>query len=175
MKRRILTIVVLLAVAWSTFADGQVRVTGNLALDFVERPSVQQVLDSFKNKDQPFFWGFGWEVVFSKVGLGGLYDTNFYEDYETMYFNHKPWDDEVEHFYETLRRLDTSIARGKPRKVTEEQLLQGPLSDAMTHVGQLSMLRRLTGSPIPSENFIFANIRVGGVGPDQPDPVAPDE
>ena len=103
------------------------------------------------------------------------YAHSFYELYETTYFDHKPWDAEVEHFYDTLRRLDASIAEGKPREVTEMQVLQGPLSDAMAHVGQLLMLRRLAGSPVPSENFIYADIRVGVVGPEQPDPVAPDE
>lgn len=53
--------------------------------------------------------------------------------------------------------------------------LQGQLSDAMAHVGQLLTLRRLAGSPVPSENFMYADIRVGVVGPEQPDPVAPDE
>ena len=81
----------------------------------------------------------------------------------------------MDHFYETLRRLDASMAESKPREMTEEQLLQGPLSDAMAHVGQLLTLRRLAGSPVPSENFIYADIRVGVVGPEQPDPVAPDE
>jgi len=81
----------------------------------------------------------------------------------------------VEHFYETLERLDASMAEGKPREVTEMQLLQGPLSDVMAHVGQMLMLRRLAGSPVPSENFVYADIKVGRVGPDQPDPVAPDE
>jgi hypothetical protein len=45
----------------------------------------------------------------------------------------------------------------------------------MAHIGQLLMLRRLAGSPVPSENFIYADIRKGVVGPDQPEPVAPDE
>ena len=103
------------------------------------------------------------------------YAHSFYKRYETTYFEHKPWGDEVKHFYETLRRLDASMAEGKPREVSETQLLQGPLSDAMAHVGQLLMLRRLAGSPVPSENFIYADIRVGVVGPEQPDPVAPDE
>ena len=103
------------------------------------------------------------------------YAHSFYEQYDTTYFEDKPWGDEVDHFYETLGRLDASMAESKPREVTERQLLQGPLSDAMAHVGQLLMLRRLAGSPVPSENFIYADIRVGVVGPDQPDPVAPDE
>lgn len=103
------------------------------------------------------------------------YAHSFYEHYETTYFEHKPWEAEVEHFYETLSRLDASMRDGRPREVTEEQLLQGPLSDSMAHIGQLLMLRRLAGSPVPSENFIYADIRKGVVGPDQPEPVAPDE
>ena len=103
------------------------------------------------------------------------YAHSFYERYETTRFDHRPWGAEVDHFYETLRRLDASMAESKPRGVTEEQLLQGPLSDAMAHVGQLLTLRRLAGSPVPSENFMYADIRVGVVGPEQSAPVAPDE
>lgn len=44
----------------------------------------------------------------------------------------------------------------------------------MAHVCQLLMVRRVAGSPVPSENFIYADIRAGVVGPDQPKPVAPD-
>ncbi|TMQ59291.1 MAG: hypothetical protein E6K76_05455 [Candidatus Eisenbacteria bacterium] len=55
-----------------------------------------------------------------------------------------------------------------------ERLLQGPLSDAMTHVGQLAMLRRLAGAPVPPENFIVADIEGARLGPDQADPVSPD-
>lgn len=58
--------------------------------------------------------------------------------------------------------------------ITEEQLLQGPFSDVMTHVGQLAMLRRLAGAPIAPENFVFADVRHDRLGPDQPSPAAPD-
>ena len=103
------------------------------------------------------------------------YAHSFYESYETTYFEHKPWEEEVAHFYETLSNLDSSMKERRPREVTEEQLLQGPLSDSMAHVGQLLMLRRMADSPVPSENFIHADIRKGAVGPEQPEPVAPDE
>jgi len=103
------------------------------------------------------------------------YAHSFYEHYDTTYFEHKHWEGEVEHFYATLSRLDASIEEGLPREVTEEQLLQGPFSDAMAHLGQILMLRRMAGSPVPAENFIYADIRKGVVGPNQPDPVAPDE
>ena len=62
-----------------------------------------------------------------------------------------------------------------PQGVTDLQILQGPLSDAMAHTGQLLMLRRMAGSPIPSENFIYADIKIGKVGTDQAEPVSPDE
>lgn len=54
-------------------------------------------------------------------------------------------------------------------------MLQGPFSDAMTHAGQLAMLRRLEGSPIPPENFIRADIRSDNLSASQPDPVSPDK
>jgi hypothetical protein len=81
----------------------------------------------------------------------------------------------VKHFYETLSKMDKSFQEKGPDGVSEEQLLQGPLSDSMAHVGQLLLLRRLADSPVPSENFIYADMRKGVVGPDQPEPVAPDE
>ena len=59
--------------------------------------------------------------------------------------------------------------------MTEERLLQGPFSDAMTHAGQLAMLRRFAGSPVAPENFIVADIKSNKLGSDQPEPVSPDE
>ena len=56
---------------------------------------------------------------------------------------------------------------------TPEQLLQGPLADAMTHAGQLAMLRRLSGSPVPAENFLKAEIDIRNLGAEQPTPRAP--
>ena len=57
---------------------------------------------------------------------------------------------------------------------TEERLLQGPFADAMAHAGQLAMLRRLSGSPVPPENFIEAAVDPANLGPQQPEPVSPD-
>lgn len=83
--------------------------------------------------------------------------------------------DEITRFHETLAALhedfgDASLAA----RISDEQFLQGPLSDAMTHAGQLAMLRRLTGSPVASENFIFAKIDASNVSADQAEPEAPD-
>ena len=103
------------------------------------------------------------------------YAHSFFEHYDTTYFELKSWKEEVQGLYEILKRLDKSLQEKTPRKVSQEQLLQGPLSDAMAHIGQLLILRRMAGSPVPSENFIYADIKKGVLGPDQPDPVAPDE
>ena len=86
-----------------------------------------------------------------------------------------PFPDEVQRFHEMLRDLDRHLdGESALNGISLEQLLQGPLSDAMTHAGQLAMLRRFAGAPVPSENFIFADIRTGNLGPEQPLPAAPD-
>ncbi len=103
------------------------------------------------------------------------YAHSFFEHYDTTRPDVKPWNAEVGEFYNILSKLDRSLKEKSPTEVTEEQLLQGPLSDSMAHVGQLLILRRMADSPVPSENFIFADIRKGRVGADQPDPIAPDE
>ena len=83
---------------------------------------------------------------------------------------------EVERFHETLRELARLVAETPVwPQVTPEQLLQGPLADAMTHAGQLAMLRRLAGSPVAPENFVFAKVSTRNLGPDQPLPAAPDK
>ena len=67
------------------------------------------------------------------------------------------------------------LERGTPLTgIAPEQLLQGPFADAMTHAGQLAMLRRLSGFPIPPENFVFAKVSAENLGPDQPPPARPD-
>ena len=103
------------------------------------------------------------------------YAHSFFEHYDITHFEMKSWDAEVDEFYNILSKLDRSFQEKNPDEATEEQLLQGPLSDSMAHIGQLLMLRRMADSPVPSENFIFADIRKGEVGSDQPDPIAPDE
>jgi hypothetical protein len=72
-----------------------------------------------------------------------------------------------------LQAVAVSLGTALPG-VTEKQLLQGPFSDTMTHAGQLAMLGRLTGSPVPPENFLEAAIDASNVGPVQPAPVSPD-
>jgi hypothetical protein len=82
---------------------------------------------------------------------------------------------EVSRFHETLAALRDDLANpALVARITDEQFLQGPLADAMTHAGQLAMLRRMEGSPVPSENFIFAHVDASNVGPVQALPEAPD-
>lgn len=69
-------------------------------------------------------------------------------------------------FHAGLRALDTVLLESPPPARERERMLQGPLSDALTHVGQLAMLRRLAGSPVAGENFSVAPVEAGRLGPD---------
>lgn len=85
--------------------------------------------------------------------------------------------DEIVRFHELIEDIARLIETGEPFRegVTPERMLQGPFSDAMTHAGQLALLRRLAGDPVPPENFIVAHIDAERLGPDQMPPVSPDE
>jgi hypothetical protein len=85
--------------------------------------------------------------------------------------------EEIIRFHEMLEELARHIEAGTPllQGMSAERLLQGPFSDAMTHAGQLAMLRRLAGVPVPPENFIVADINPERRGPEQPEPVSPDD
>ena len=84
--------------------------------------------------------------------------------------------EEAERFHSMLGDLSRHLVEESELiDTTEEQLLQGPFADAMTHAGQLAMLRRLAGSPVRPENFIVAAIDPANLGTEQPDPISPDE
>jgi hypothetical protein len=83
------------------------------------------------------------------------------------------WDEEKQRFFAALRAFDAFLASGEPLHAEIERLFQGPVADALTHVGQLAMLRRLSGSPTCGENFFVASIAAGQVGPEQPAAVKP--
>ena len=98
--------------------------------------------------------------------MGGTYRPPLFPDFPSA----------IAHFHETLADVAEHLKAGTElRGVTEEILLQGPFSDAMTHAGQLAMLRRLAGSPVRPENFVFADVKPTRLGPDQPLPAAPDK
>ncbi|QOY89224.1 hypothetical protein [Paludibaculum fermentans] len=81
-----------------------------------------------------------------------------------------PWPREVERFFAALGKFDSYLASGAQVHATEERLFQGPVADALTHTGQLAILRRLAGHPMRGENYFKAEITVGVVGLEQPPP-----
>jgi hypothetical protein len=85
------------------------------------------------------------------------------------------WSDEVARFHEMLEAVADVVTEAESLPVSAAELLQGPLADTLTHVGQLALLRRLAGSPVPPESFIHADIQADRLGADQPEPVQPDE
>jgi hypothetical protein len=80
------------------------------------------------------------------------------------------WDAEASRFFARLQALDAYLASSLPLGSPPERLFQGPLADALTHVGQIAMLRRLAGAPVRGENYFMADIVAGRVGPWQSPP-----
>jgi hypothetical protein len=80
------------------------------------------------------------------------------------------WDADVRRFFDALTRFDAAVARADAASLPLDRLFQGPVADALGHVGQLAMLRRLAGAPIRAENFFAADITEGRVGPEQTPP-----
>ncbi len=80
------------------------------------------------------------------------------------------WQRGVQRFFDGLGRLDAYLASDAPLGAPPEKLFQGPIADALTHVGQLAMLRRLAGARVKGENYFKADIAAGRVGPSQTAP-----
>ena len=81
-----------------------------------------------------------------------------------------PWNAEVDRFFAALQKFDDYLASSEPLHGSAEGLFQGPVADALNHIGQIAMLRRLAGSPILGENYFKAEIAAGRVGLDQAAP-----
>ncbi len=81
-----------------------------------------------------------------------------------------PWDQEVERFFAALKKFDDFLASAESVQAPFENLFQGPVADALTHVGQIAILRRMAGAPIKGENYHKAEIQIGRVGADQATP-----
>lgn len=81
-----------------------------------------------------------------------------------------PWPQEVDRFFKSLKAFDDCLASDSPLPVSAEKLFQGPVADALTHTGQIAMLRRMAGCPMRGENYFRAEITAGRVGQDQPAP-----
>ena len=81
------------------------------------------------------------------------------------------WDEDVKRFFSMLNDFDQYLASEEPLLCSAKQLLQAPIADALTHIGQIAMLRRIAGTPMRAENYFVAKIATGTVGADQPAPV----
>ena len=82
-----------------------------------------------------------------------------------------PWDQESQRFFAGPEAFDDYLRSSLPLQFPPEKLFQGPIADALTHIGQISMLRRLAGAPVQGENYFRAEIAAGRVGPGQAAPV----
>jgi hypothetical protein len=74
-----------------------------------------------------------------------------------------PWRQEVTRFFSALKEFDLYLASEARLACPEEKLVQGPIGDALTHVGQIVMLRRMAGSPIRSAGYFSAGIIAGEI------------
>ena len=93
-------------------------------------------------------------------------------DGEQVWSDSRPleWDAEVARFYETVAAFDERLASDEPLGFDEPHLLQGPVADALWHLGQLALMRGVAEAPIKGENYFQAEIVVGRVGPEQAAP-----
>ena len=79
----------------------------------------------------------------------------------------QPWEPECARFFTALKAFDDELASDAPLRYDLTRLFQGPIADALTHTGQLAMLRRLHGAPMKGESYNRADIAVGRVGAEQ--------
>ena len=82
-----------------------------------------------------------------------------------------PWNEEVNRFFAALEKLDAYLGSDQPLHGDPAKLFQGGLADALTHTGQIAMLRGMAGCPMKGENYYAAKIEVGRVGIEQAGPV----
>jgi hypothetical protein len=82
----------------------------------------------------------------------------------------QPWPQEVARFFAAVQALDARLAAPDPLGSSPQKLFQGPIADALTHVGQIALLRRLAGGAVRGENYYKATIEVGRVGSEQAAP-----
>ena len=105
--------------------------------------------------------------------IGDLFDWALsLADGQHRWHNSTPlsWNEETARFFEALRKFDQRLASDAPLGCPVEKLFQGPVADALTHIGQIALLRRVAGAPVRAENYFKADITAGRVGPDQSDP-----
>ena len=81
-----------------------------------------------------------------------------------------PWNAGVDRFFTALNSFDAYLASDAPLGCSAERLFQGPIADSLTHIGQISMLRRLASAPVRGEDYSQAEIALGRVGREQKSP-----
>lgn len=74
------------------------------------------------------------------------------------------WDAGVARFFASLEAFDRRLASHEPPAVSPALLFQGPIADALTHTGQIAMLRRMANQPVRGENYFRAHIEIGRAG-----------
>lgn len=103
-------------------------------------------------------------AILSHMGDLLFWSISWFSEQQWKPANESDWDKNVARFFTLLKELDTKLANNEqPLCHSDERMLQGPLADAMTHVGQLAMLRRMAGAPTKPENFAEAPVQVGDV------------
>lgn len=81
-----------------------------------------------------------------------------------------PWEQETERFFAALKKFDDFLVSNQPVQASFEKIFQGPVADALTHVGQINIIRRLADSPVKGESYYEAAIETGRVSADQAAP-----
>lgn len=84
---------------------------------------------------------------------------------EFVYLNSSPlpWNEEIARFFTAAKEFDSYLASDAPLNQPIEKIIQGPISDALTHIGQIVMLRRAAGAPIRVESYFTAEIVLGEI------------
>jgi hypothetical protein len=105
--------------------------------------------------------------------MGDLFDWSLSilkgkENWHTS--NPQDWNSEVARFCDSLQKFDTYLASNAPITCSLYKLFQGPIADAFTHTGQLTMIRRFSGKSVRGENYFIADIVIGKVGMEQFNP-----
>lgn len=102
--------------------------------------------------------------------MGDLYDWAFWLAQGQHIWNDAPplpWEAETARFFKALQRFDGYLASVETLACGEDRLLQGPIADSLTHIGQLALLRSLAGSRVRGENYFKADIAIGRLGREQ--------
>ncbi|HEX7614444.1 MAG TPA: hypothetical protein VF554_04100 [Thermoanaerobaculia bacterium] len=81
-----------------------------------------------------------------------------------------PWNGEVARFFTVLERFDARLQAGRPLANPATKIFAGPVADALTHTGQIAMMRRMAGAKIRGESYFRAEIVTGRVGLEQAPP-----